>query len=229
MARFALGPQKMQSPSVDLASTQTITGFKLFIRPAESGVAEPIAVWGTSDMLANSGLFLDNGWGSNGVFAAALESRTTGSSTPPALLLSGQVLSSGSGSDSGAVPIVIIRGRRGDGSASTTRPSIAFNNGTATMAHFTPGGSFSMRVAGQGFQVAEGANAKQGVATLVAGTVTVANTSVTANSRIFLTAQDNNTTGALRVSARTAGTSFVITSNNAGDSGVVAYEIFEPA
>jgi hypothetical protein len=83
--------------------------------------------------------------------------------------------------------------------------------------------------AGYGLQVKEGSNAKQGVATLTAGTVTVANTSVTASSRIYLTAQDNNTTGALRVSARTAGTSFAITSGNAGDTGVVAYEIFEPA
>lgn len=87
----------------------------------------------------------------------------------------------------------------------------------------------STSTAGFGFRVAEGSNAKQGTATLVAGTVTVSNTSVTANSRIFLTAQDNNTTGALRVSARTASTSFDITSSNAGDSGLVAYEIFEPA
>jgi hypothetical protein len=83
--------------------------------------------------------------------------------------------------------------------------------------------------AGYGLQVKEGTNAKQGVATLTAGTVVVANTSVTANSRIHLTAQDNNSTGALRVSARTPATSFTITSSNAGDTGVVAYEIFEPA
>lgn len=80
-----------------------------------------------------------------------------------------------------------------------------------------------------GFRVTEGGSAKQGIATLASGAVTVFNTSITANSRVFLTAQDNNTTGALRVSARTAGTSFVITSSNSADSGVVAYEIFEPA
>lgn len=80
-----------------------------------------------------------------------------------------------------------------------------------------------------GFRVTEGSNTKQGVATLAAGTVTVSNTSITANSRVFLTAQDNNSTGSLRVSARTAGTSFTITSSNSADSGVVAYEIFEPA
>jgi hypothetical protein len=90
-------------------------------------------------------------------------------------------------------------------------------------------GNFLINVAGRGLRVKEGTNAKQGVATLVAGTVIVANTSVTANSTIFLSAQDNNTTGALRVANRIVGTSLTITSNNETDTGVVAYEIFEPA
>jgi hypothetical protein len=80
---------------------------------------------------------------------------------------------------------------------------------------------------GYGLKVKEGSNAKQGTATLSSGSVVVSNTSVTATSRIFLTAQDNNSTGVLRVSARTAGTSFTITSSDASDNGVVAYEIFE--
>lgn len=86
--------------------------------------------------------------------------------------------------------------------------------------------------AGAGLKVKEGADAKQGTATLVAGTVTVANTSVTANSRIFLTAQSLGTVTdpkALAVTARTPGTSFVITSADATDTSVVAFEIFEPA
>lgn len=88
--------------------------------------------------------------------------------------------------------------------------------------------SLDVATGGQGLQVSEnGTGPKQGTATLTAGTVVVSNTNVTANSRIFLTPQDNNTTGALRVSARTAGTSFTITSSNAGDTGKVAYEIFE--
>jgi hypothetical protein len=91
-------------------------------------------------------------------------------------------------------------------------------------------GSFSITTIGQGLAVKEGTNAKQGTATLAAGTVTVANTSVTANSRIFLTAQTSGAApGALRVSARTAGTSFTITSTSATDTSVVAYQIFEPA
>jgi hypothetical protein len=108
------------------------------------------------------------------------------------------------------------------------------DNLVATFPFLTLGGTaasgqISAGTLGSGFAAKEGSNAKQGVATLAAGTVTVANTSVTANSRIFLTAQDNSSVGVLRVSARTAGTSFTITSSNAGDTGVVAYEIFEPA
>lgn len=91
------------------------------------------------------------------------------------------------------------------------------------------GASFDVATAGQGLRVAEGANAKQGLATLVAGTVVVATTAVTANSRIFLTAQETGAlTGILRVSARVAGTSFTILSTVGTDTATVAWEIFEP-
>lgn len=84
--------------------------------------------------------------------------------------------------------------------------------------------------AGNGLRVREGTNCKQGVANLAAGTVTVNNTAVTANSRIFLTSQvDGGTPGFLRVSARASGTSFTITSSSAADTSTVAYEIFEPS
>lgn len=90
-------------------------------------------------------------------------------------------------------------------------------------------GSLSVTTAGQGLAVKEGSNAKQGTATLVAGSAVVANTSVTANSRILLTSNaDGGTPGFLRVSARTAGTSFTITSSSGTDTSTVAYQIFEP-
>lgn len=79
-------------------------------------------------------------------------------------------------------------------------------------------------------KVTEGVNASQGVTTLVAGTITVSNTAVTATSRIFIAAQlDGGTVGFIRVSSRVAGTSFTITSSNALDTSTVAYEIFQPA
>jgi len=90
-------------------------------------------------------------------------------------------------------------------------------------------GSFDVNGNGSGYQAKEGVNCKQGTAVLVAGTVTVANTAVTANSRIFLTPQNaGGTPGFVGVSARVAGTSFTITSSNAGDTSTIAFEIFEP-
>lgn len=87
-----------------------------------------------------------------------------------------------------------------------------------------------VNTAGKGLRVKEGSNAKQGTATLVAGTVVVSNTSVTANSRILLTSQsDGGVPGFLRISARTAATSFTILSSSNLDTSVVAYQIFEPA
>jgi hypothetical protein len=81
-----------------------------------------------------------------------------------------------------------------------------------------------------GLRVHEAANSKQGITSaMTGGTITVSNTSVTANSRIFLTAQNTGgTPGALRVSARTPGTSFTITSSSGSDTSTVAYQIFEP-
>ena len=69
-----------------------------------------------------------------------------------------------------------------------------------------------------------------GTAVLAGGTAVVTNTSVTATSRIFLT---NNvaggTPGWLRVSARTAGTSFTILSSSNTDTSTIAWMIVEPA
>ncbi|MGW1268194.1 hypothetical protein [Streptomyces sp. NPDC002491] len=83
---------------------------------------------------------------------------------------------------------------------------------------------------GKGLQVAEGTNAKSGIATLVAGQVTVSTTAVTANSRIQATIQTpGGTVGSVYVNSRTAGTSFVLKSTSASDTSVVAWFIVEPA
>jgi hypothetical protein len=89
---------------------------------------------------------------------------------------------------------------------------------------------FAVSTAGKGLQIKEGANAKMGTSTLVAGTVTVATTAVTAMSRVFLTGQDSSGThGELTVSARTAGASFDITSTSVLDTRSIAWMIVEPA
>ena len=89
-------------------------------------------------------------------------------------------------------------------------------------------GNLAINTLGKGLKVKTGTNAKAGTAVLVAGTVTVANTSVTANSIIMLTSQVNGgTPGFLRVTAKTAGTSFVITSSSGTDTSTVAWHIIE--
>ena len=81
----------------------------------------------------------------------------------------------------------------------------------------------------KGLKIAEGDNATMGVKTLVAGTATVSTTAVKTNSRIMLTNQNpGGTVGFLHVSARTADTSFVITSSNAADTSDIAWMIVNP-
>lgn len=120
-----------------------------------------------------------------------------------------------------------------------TRPRnglLAYSDGTNWAAGFGKGiyayitSAWEKLLTTAGLKVKEGSNAKMGTAVLVAGTVTVSNTSVTANSRIFLTSNaDGGTPGFLRVSGRTAATSFTITSSNAADTSTVAWLIVEPS
>lgn len=95
---------------------------------------------------------------------------------------------------------------------------------------YTQNGNLGTNVAGFGLNVKEGTNARMGLATLAAGTVTVTTTAVTANSRIFVMSQSGTTNaGFLSISTRTAGTSFTIVSSNASDARQVAWIIFEPS
>ena len=98
-------------------------------------------------------------------------------------------------------------------------------------------GNLSIGTVGKGVLVKEGSNAKMGQAILSgAGTVTVNNTSVTANSRIFLSYADKGTastglTEPLWISSISAGSSFTIKSGTTGSSNdsTVNWLIIEPA
>ncbi len=66
---------------------------------------------------------------------------------------------------------------------------------------------------GKGIQIKNGTNARIGTASLAAGTVTIANTSITANTRVFAMSYNIvGTPGFLAMSGRVVGTSFTITS-----------------
>ncbi|WP_399142146.1 glycosyl hydrolase family 28-related protein [Streptomyces sp. NBUA17] len=83
--------------------------------------------------------------------------------------------------------------------------------------------------AGGGIAIAEGANARMGTSTLAAGTVTVANTSVTANTRVLPFRQAaGGTLGHLSVT-KNAGVGFTITSSSNTDTSAVAWVLLEPA
>lgn len=81
---------------------------------------------------------------------------------------------------------------------------------------------------GTGIRIVEGSNKRMGVATLVAGTVTVANTSITASTRIFLTVQTAGGTQGFLSTTRSAGTSFTINSSSASETSTVAWLLVEP-
>ena len=100
---------------------------------------------------------------------------------------------------------------------------------TATTGNITAtNGNLVLGTAGNKLSIATGANASLGVATLVAGTVTVNTTAVTASSRIFLSvATPGGTRGFLSAPSASivAGTSFVINSDSALDTSTVNYWI----
>lgn len=115
------------------------------------------------------------------------------------------------------------------GNASSDITAMIYGNSTDLPTHSFRG-EIIAGVAGKGISVKEGSNARMGVADLVAGAVTVANTSVTANTRVVAFSQsDGGTPGWLRCSARAAGTSFTITSSSALDTSTIVWLLFEPA
>lgn len=66
-----------------------------------------------------------------------------------------------------------------------------------------------------------------GTATLVAGAATVTFPTISATSRIFVTPQSGVlNVGTVWVSARTASTSFTITSTNVLDTRTIAYQVY---
>lgn len=94
------------------------------------------------------------------------------------------------------------------------------NNGLGTAAQFNGTIYIDSKI-----NQATGTNKALNTVTLSGGTATVNNTLVTANSIISLTYQNCSNCGTAYISAKTAGTSFVITSTNASDASIIAYEI----
>ena len=96
-------------------------------------------------------------------------------------------------------------------------------------ARFDTLGNLILQTLGGGLRIKEGVNARMGVGVMAAGLLVVANTSVTANTRIFAFSNAVGVVGALANTARVVGTSFTITSAAAGDAGNVAWILYEPS
>ncbi len=89
-------------------------------------------------------------------------------------------------------------------------------------------GDLAITTAGKGLQLKSGTNARAGNATLVAGTVTVSNTSVTANTLVTLTRKTSGgTIGTAITYTLSAGTSFTINSDNPLDTSTFTYMLIE--
>lgn len=115
------------------------------------------------------------------------------------------------------------------GGATLNECNDTFAIGGATDGVKFTGGNVLIRKAGSGLSIKSGANCRAGRATLVGGTVTVANNTLTANTAVFITAQaDGGVVSWMRVNI-TVGTSFRIDSANALDTSTVAWMLVELA
>lgn len=88
-------------------------------------------------------------------------------------------------------------------------------------------GDLICATAGKGLQIQSGTGARAGNATLVAGTVTVTNTTVTANTLILLSRKTAGGTLGNLTYTLSAGASFTINSSSASDTSVVSYLLIE--
>jgi hypothetical protein len=122
----------------------------------------------------------------------------------------------------------------GEGSigAPNTLTTINFTFQNVTQVGISKLGVLSFPAVTGGLSFKSGSNARVGSGTLVAGTLVIPNTSVTANSLILV----QNTgagvlanVGALFVASQTAGVGFTVTSSNAADTSTFKYLIVETA
>jgi hypothetical protein len=101
---------------------------------------------------------------------------------------------------------------------------------TLTATNITSTGNLTVTTAGKGLVIKDNSNGRAGVATLNGGNpahVTVANTTVTTNTLIFLTRYGSQSAHPVCVSVITNGVSFRIQSDLNGDSDQVFYLLVE--
>ncbi|MFF9215636.1 glycosyl hydrolase family 28-related protein [Streptomyces viridosporus] len=107
--------------------------------------------------------------------------------------------------------------------------AVKANTVSGTVNRVDPGDGSTV-LAGKTVIPTTGGAARMGTAVLAGGTKVVNTTAITASSVVQLTTQvPGGTVGAPYVSARTAGTSFTITSTSASDTSTVGWRILDPS
>ena len=104
-----------------------------------------------------------------------------------------------------------------------------FGNGGDLTVDATNGGNLVIARAGKGLQIKEGSNARMGTATLVGGTIAVANTSVTASTRVIYCRSTTGGTAGHLSTTQSAGVSFTITSSSGTDTSTCVWMLVEPS
>ncbi len=100
---------------------------------------------------------------------------------------------------------------------------------TSNKFNFDTAGNLNLVSVGAGLSIAEGSNAKMGVATLENGSTTVSTVAIATSSRVFLTNQDGvGTVGTPYVSSRSSGTGFIISSTEEDDDSQIGWLIINP-
>ena len=135
-------------------------------------------------------------------------------------------LTSGSYATTGASAITLSAGNTFSGTGADASIGFTFTpKGTGNLTLTT--GNLILSAAGDGLVLTSGANARIGQATLVGGTIAVANTSVTANTRIFITRSSVGASTALGLleAFPTAGVGFTINSFDAALAGLVVNDV----
>ncbi|MGR3221321.1 MAG: hypothetical protein ACUZ8H_16110 [Candidatus Anammoxibacter sp.] len=153
-----------------------------------------------------------------------------------------------SGSTTRDSPEFLFRSTSWDGGASVTKNDhikvIAVNTSADTKMSFNVGGTeklaiesggdviinsgdFIFSTLGDAISIPSGSNGRAGNATLVAGTITVTNNSVTANTIILLTKKTNGGSIGTITYTLNAGTSFTITSDSGTDTSTYSYLLIE--
>ncbi len=245
-------------PTINIAGKHQFTNKGLTVVGLDANTGNGLVIQRTSSSNAatlqfNTNASIDFGFGMTNVGFGTMVGNIVGNtvinvtSTRNIALFTGQGIGTpGAGSFGGGVGVLNITNALTIPSSNITtgtlvsseKDSFILRNPAGKLATFSSTAGLllpydiSLTTVGKGVKIKEGSNARMGIATLSGGTVTVANTTITANTRIMLTVQSLvGTAGLIYVSARVASTSFTITSSAGGSDGgsTVAWVLIEPA